>query len=134
MTSTERPASRYRVDKFVVPQASREEFLAAVWFTHGILRRQPGFVRDLVLDQISGSGEFNIVTLVEWADSRAFAGAVEAVRNAHAGAAFDGGATMARLGVRGDMGVYAAVDAGDAAVAEAQAPIEHGRRGTGQGD
>lgn len=101
-------ASRYRIDKFVVPAGALAEFSGAVQDTHAVLRRQPGFVRDLVLDQVSGPGEFNVVTFVEWADADALAAAVEAVRGFHRSVGFDGRLLAERLGVRGDIGIYAA--------------------------
>jgi hypothetical protein len=36
----------YRVDKFVVPEHGRDEFLGRVATTHALLRSQDGFVRD----------------------------------------------------------------------------------------
>ncbi len=108
MTQGRTAASRYRVDKFVVPQGAMAEFSGAVFRTHEVLRRQPGFVRDLVLEQVSGPGEFNVVTFVEWADEQAIARAVEAVRRFHQSAGFDGKTLAERLGVRGDIGIYAA--------------------------
>ncbi len=41
----------YRVDKFIVPGSSREEFLSRVKITQGLLRKQLGFVRNTVLEQ-----------------------------------------------------------------------------------
>ena len=61
----------YRVDKFVVPESAREEFLTKIRETHELLRRQPGFVRDAILEQIAGPGRFNIVTVAEWEDQSA---------------------------------------------------------------
>ncbi|WP_158596257.1 antibiotic biosynthesis monooxygenase family protein [Oleomonas cavernae] len=61
----------YRVDKFVVPQAARPEFLAKIRETHAMLATLPGFVRDVVLEQCGGPGEFNLVTLVEWESAAA---------------------------------------------------------------
>lgn len=55
----------YRVD-FVVPDHAREEFINRVRRTHELLRTQPGFLQDFVLEQSSGPGEFNFVTVVEW--------------------------------------------------------------------
>lgn len=101
-------ASRYRVDKFIVPQAAMADFSDAVLRTHEVLRRQPGFVRDFVLEQVSGPGEFNVVTFVEWANEHAIAEAVEAVRRFHLSAGIDGKALAERLGVQGDIGIYAA--------------------------
>ena len=48
--------SIYRVDKFIVPQAAREEFLKKVHDTHSVLRHQPGFIRDTILEQVAGPG------------------------------------------------------------------------------
>lgn len=53
----------YRVDKFSVPQAAKDEFLKRVRDTHHVLRRQPGFIRDMLLEQVAGPGQFNIVTI-----------------------------------------------------------------------
>jgi hypothetical protein len=53
----------YRVDKFVVPASARDEFLARANTIRDVLKRQEGFVRDSYLEQISGLGEFNIVTI-----------------------------------------------------------------------
>ena len=67
----------YRVDKFAVPGGAREEFLERARRTHSLLKAQPGFLQDFVLEQSSGPGEFNFVTIVEWASP-------EAVENARA--------------------------------------------------
>jgi len=39
----------YRVDKFVVPDRAREEFIHNVRNTHELLRTLPGFLQDFVL-------------------------------------------------------------------------------------
>lgn len=101
-------AARYRVDKFVVPRAAMADFADAVRRTHEVLRRQPGFVRDVVLEQVSGPGAFNVVTFVEWDGEDALAAAVETVRRFHQSVGFDGRAFAERLGVRGDIGIYRA--------------------------
>lgn len=54
----------YRVDKFKVPRAARNDFLERVLSIHELLRTQPGFVQDFVLEQVGGPGSFNIVTIV----------------------------------------------------------------------
>jgi heme-degrading monooxygenase HmoA len=104
-------AAIYRVDKFVVPQAAREEFLQRVGDTHRILRQQPGFVRDALLEQVAGPGRFNIVTVVEWDSQAAIDAARSAVMKAHAESGFNPQETMARLGVEADIANYRAVDA-----------------------
>jgi len=96
----------YRVDKFVVPEAAREEFLRRVHETHQVLRRQPGFVRDSLLEQVSGPGRFNIVTVAEWESQAAIDTARTEVMNAHAKSGFNAQETIARLGIEADIANY----------------------------
>jgi hypothetical protein len=72
-------AGSIRVDKFVVPEHAREEFLDRVHLTHAALGAQPGFVRDATLEQSSGPGEFDFVPIVEWQNGDAVEGAHKAV-------------------------------------------------------
>lgn len=53
------------------------------------------------------SGEFNVVTIVEWADERALANAKSSMQAHYAQEGFDADAFMKQLGVRGDLGIYA---------------------------
>lgn len=96
----------YRVDKFVVPQAAREEFLKRVHDTHRVLRQEPGFIRDAILEQIAGPGKFNIVTVAEWEGQDAIDAARAAVAKAHAESGFNAQETMARLGIEADIANY----------------------------
>lgn len=96
----------YRVDRYVVPDAAREEFLERVWTVHAMLRRLPGFVRDLVLEQPSGAGELRVVTLVEWESAEALEHARAAIASAPSHSDADRLATLARLGVTVDRGEY----------------------------
>ncbi|MER8375627.1 antibiotic biosynthesis monooxygenase [Mesorhizobium sp. M1406] len=98
--------SVFRVDKFVVPAAAREEILAKVRTTHELLRLQQGFVQDFVLEQFSGPGEFNLVTIVEWENQTAVDRVVPIVTAEHARAGFNRQETIARLGVRADIANY----------------------------
>ena len=106
--STENPrtASVFRVDKFVVPAEARDEILSRVFMTHELLRRQEGFVQDFLLEQFSGPGEFNIVTMVEWESQAAIDKVVPIVKAAHERIAFSAQETIARLGVKADIANY----------------------------
>jgi heme-degrading monooxygenase HmoA len=96
----------YRVDRFVVPAAAREEFLERVRQTHQVLRRQPGFVRDAVLEQEAGAGTSSIVTIAEWESEAAITGARAAVAALHAETRFSPQETLARLGIKAEIGIY----------------------------
>jgi heme-degrading monooxygenase HmoA len=73
----------FRIDKFKVPAAARNEFLDRVRSTHQLLRTQPGFVRDGVYEQTEGPGSFNFVTLVEWENSETLEVAKKTVAAKH---------------------------------------------------
>ena len=99
-------AAVYRVDKFAVPEAAREEFVGRVRMTHELLRTLPGFVQDFVLEQSAGPGEFNFVTVVEWRDAGAVEHAKPVVEAMHRERGFSPQETIARLGIRADVAEY----------------------------
>lgn len=94
----------YRMDTFDVPEANRDEFLEAVLHTHEILRTQPGFLHDLLLERESGPGSLSILTLAAWENDSAVAAAGAAVRADRADSGFDPRVLTARLGVTGELG------------------------------
>ena len=100
----------YRVDKFCVPAEGRSEFLARVAATHGFLRKQEGFVRDLIMEQQSGPGVFNFVTLVEWAGPEVVERVSAAVAELHKQTGFDRHEMIARLGIKADIANYRRLD------------------------
>ncbi|MGR4069625.1 antibiotic biosynthesis monooxygenase [Halomonas sp. LR3S48] len=100
----------FRVDKFSVPEAARETFLKRVRDTHQVLRRQPGFITDSILEQVAGSGRFNIVTIAEWESQEAIDAARMAVTKAHRENGFDPQETMARLGIEADIANYQPIE------------------------
>ena len=96
----------YRIDRFIVPEKAREEFLPAVRRSNEILRALPGFVQDLVFEQRSGSGDFTYITIVEWADSASVENAKIAITARYRELNFSPQELMTRLGIKGDQGYY----------------------------
>lgn len=99
----------FRVDKFVVPPDAREQFWANARRTHAVLREQPGFLDDALLEQVSGQGRFTIVTIVRWASGEDLTAAGSAVAEAHRAVGFDPAAFFAEAGIEADLGNYTAV-------------------------
>ncbi|CAI2933059.1 antibiotic biosynthesis monooxygenase family protein [Aminobacter niigataensis] len=96
----------YRVDRFTVPDGARAEFLDKVRQTHELLRVQPGFLQDMVLEQPSMPGEHNVITIVEWESEAAIASAKAKVQSMHAQANFNPQELIARLGIKADIASY----------------------------
>ena len=101
----------YRVDKFVVPDSSREEFLTRAHAIRDVLRRQEGFVGDRSLEKIAGPGEFNIVTIVEWKSQEHIEAAKSAVAALLKQTGFDPKEMYQRLDIRADIAFYKQIDA-----------------------
>jgi len=100
----------YRVDKFVVPNSARDEFLSRVKATHAVLRKQAGFVRDNLLEQVAGPGEFNFVTVAEWESQAHMEEARSAVVALHKQSNFNPQELFRRLGIKADIANYKQVD------------------------
>jgi heme-degrading monooxygenase HmoA len=96
----------YRVDKFAVPAAARDEFLMNVLRTHAVLQAQEGFISHTVLEQVSGPGEFNFVTIAQWESADVMEQVRGVVAAAHRAADFDPQEMFARLGIRADIANY----------------------------
>jgi hypothetical protein len=96
----------FRIDRFVVPDAARAEFLGRVRTTHEALRRQPGFVRDALLEHPGGPGESIVLTIAEWQNQAVTEAARAAVAALHKRDNFQPQEMFARLGIKAEMGSY----------------------------
>ncbi|CCM76676.1 conserved hypothetical protein [Rhizobium mesoamericanum STM3625] len=79
--------------------------------THEVLQAQEGFISHQVLEQVSGPGEFNFVTIVQWESVDMIDRAKVAVQAAHRARNFDPQALFQRLGIRADIANYRPVAA-----------------------
>lgn len=110
VTQTYDPAAYiYRVDRFLVPESARTEFLSRVKLTHDLLRTLPGFRQDIIMEKRADGGALTVMTLVEWESLQAIEKARAAVAALHAEVGFDAQATMARLGITAELGSYTPV-------------------------
>jgi heme-degrading monooxygenase HmoA len=100
----------YRLDRFVVPQNAREEFLMRVGQTHEILRAQPGFVQDFLIERSGEDGATVIVTMVEWDSQETVDRVVPVVQAAHRDMGFSPKETIARLGITAELGIYQPIE------------------------
>lgn len=98
--------SIYRVDKFAVPRAALPVFMERVRHAQQALDAQPGRLRNLVLEQEAGPGEFNVVTITEWESAEAMAAARDAMAEQFLREGFDPDTFRRSLGIRADVGTY----------------------------
>jgi heme-degrading monooxygenase HmoA len=102
--------SIYRLDRFAVPAAAREEFLLNVRRTHEILRDQPGFIWDAILEQNAGTNGSNIVTIAEWENEDVIRAAKAVVAEAHRKTGLNPQEMFARLGIKAEIANYKYAD------------------------
>lgn len=95
------PMTIVRLDRFTMPLASREALLARIAATHAVLRDQPGFVADAILERQAAEGT-EVVTYAEWSDEAAVVAARVAVAAWQAAAGFDRAEFLDRLGITAD--------------------------------
>lgn len=100
----------YRIDKFIVPGAARQEFVDRVNKTNEYLRTLPGFIQDKVLEQTGGPGEFNFITIVIWKNAEAIEAARKAVTAMYEEIGFDPQDLLDRLGIKADLANYQQLD------------------------
>lgn len=95
-----------RVDRFTVPGQSRAEFLDMVRQTHDLLRVQPGFLRDVLLEHPMDAGGSSIVTIVEWESEAAIVPVQSKVQAMHRARNFTRQEFLATHGIKAEFGTY----------------------------
>ena len=99
-----------RVNKFAVPEQSRDEFCRILIDTHSVVRRQTGFVRDYILERPAGAGELSIVTVIEFTSPDVIDGVAAALADFDRQRGIGRQEQMARLGVSAEMGLYSRLE------------------------
>ncbi len=95
-----------RVNRFSVPSEARDEFLGLIERTHEVIRMQPGFIEDMILEQQSGTGLFNLLTVLQFEGEHVLQSVISAVARFDQAAGIDRQALTRRLGVEASVGFY----------------------------
>lgn len=93
----------HRIDKFKVPEKDLEKFVAGVSETHRAINAINGCLRNEVLLQTSGDGEYNVVTHVVWRDEKCLEAAILHMNDFHDR---HGGKPALPVNAAEDRGVY----------------------------
>jgi hypothetical protein len=97
----------YRIGSFVVPVASREEFLPSVETAHAMLQTQEGYVTGFILERASQDPNVvHIMSVVEWASAEALERVSAEVAKAYRDRGYDRGEILRRLGIKAEDEVY----------------------------
>ena len=104
------PNHVFRIDRFKVPAASREEFLSRVRTSNEVLRSLPGFVEDCFFEQRDSAGDSKIVTIAIWQNQQAFTAAKAIVQEHYKKIGFNPGEIIKRLGIEAEMDAYSRLE------------------------
>ena len=94
------------IDKFIVPEESKDQFLAEVRKSSTFLRTLPGFVEGFVYEKTDGDGPHNIVTSAVWKNEDAFQNAKKAAAEGFKKVGFNPRELMKNLKVEIERAVY----------------------------
>lgn len=97
-----------RVNRFSVPEEARPQFMELIERTHRVMREQPGFIDDMVLEQQAG-GLLSLVTIIQFEGEHVLQPIIAAVARSDREAGIDRQALSRELGVEANVGFYAPI-------------------------
>ena len=100
-------SERIFIDRFVVPQNSKAEFIERMNINRSLIKNLPGFVEDAVYERNDELGNLICVTVAVWESEEAIKKAREAVQAAYKKEGFNLQAMLERLNITMlERGVY----------------------------
>lgn len=100
-------SERIFIDRFVVPQESKAEFIERMNINRNLIKNLPGFVEDAVYERNDELGNLICVTVAVWESEEAIKKAREAVQAAYKKEGFNLQAMLERLNITMvERGVY----------------------------
>jgi predicted ester cyclase len=94
------------IDKFLVPEKARAEFMARVNINRDFIKTLPGFIRDAAYERTDENGDLIFITVAEWQNEDALKNAKEAVQAEYKRQGFNIREMFERLKITMDRGVY----------------------------
>ena len=94
------------IDRFFVPEESKDKFLKEVRKSAAFLRTLPGFVEGFVYEKTDGDSQNNVVTTAVWKDEEAFQNAKKAAAEGFKKIGFNPPEIMKALNVQIERAVY----------------------------
>lgn len=94
------------IDRFIVPDNSKEEFLRRMKINREFIKTLSGFVKDTVYQQTGRNGESNFVTIVVWKNEKALENAKREVAAKYKKQNFDMPVFLERLNIKIERAIY----------------------------
>lgn len=94
------------IDRFIVPQQAKAEFMERMMINRSFIKQLPGFVGDDAYESRDDDGNFLCITIAVWAGEDALKNAKELVQAEYQKQGFNLPAMLARLNIRMERGQY----------------------------
>ena len=94
------------IDKFIVPQNAKQEFVERMNINRNFIKDLPGFVEDKVYERVDEQGNLIVVTVAVWKNEEAIKKAKEAVQAEYKKQNFNMPEMLKRLDITIDRGIY----------------------------
>ena len=94
------------IDKFIVPEESKEQFLEQVHKSANFLRTLPGFVEGFIYEKTDGESRHNVFTTAVWKDEEAFQNAKRSAAEGFKQIGFEPPKIMKTLKVQLERAIY----------------------------
>jgi heme-degrading monooxygenase HmoA len=106
-TTKSQTSERIFIDRFMVPQKSKPEFIERMNINRNLIKTLPGFIEDSAYERTDEQGNLICVTVAVWASEESIKNAREAVQAAYKKEGFNLPAMLERLNITMiERGVY----------------------------
>jgi len=106
LTSSKIETQQFFIDKFIVPQNAKREFIERMNVNRNFIKNLPGFIEDNVYERTDEHGNLIIVTVAMWENEDAIKNAKGAVQALYQKEGFDMQGFLKRLNIVIDRGQY----------------------------
>lgn len=94
------------IDKFIVPEKSKQEFLERVNINRNFIKNLNGFIKDETYERTDEHGNFIFITIAVWENEAVLKKAKEAVQAEYKKEGFNIAEMFARLKITMDRNIY----------------------------
>jgi predicted ester cyclase/heme-degrading monooxygenase HmoA len=100
------PGSVRFIDKFLVPEKAKQEFMERMNFSRNFIKTLPGFIEDAAYESKDGNGNYSIVTIAVWKNEEALQQAKESMQAEYKKQGFNPSELLQRLNIIMERGIY----------------------------
>ena len=94
------------IDRFIVPQAAKAEFMERMAINRNMIKKLPGFIRDEAYVRDDEQGQLLCITIAVWESEAALKAARESVQAEYQRQGFNLPAMLERLGIQMERGQF----------------------------